>query len=237
MKCDGSTWFWGGRGLRCRCLESEALQREEANRRRRMASFASKRLAQARSLPKLHSTARLTLQERAAFKKDHPFGFYAKYAPNEDGKGQNVFKWNCGIPGRAKGPWEGATYALTMEFTEDYPSKPPKCKFAHVHGKPLFHPNVYPSGTVCLSILNEDEDWKPAITIRQILLGIQDLLDNPNAASPAQARSCPWTGCCGNALLQGRAIPAIFHRQERVSEAGEEASLGGGRGCPRWKLR
>ncbi|CAE8641234.1 unnamed protein product, partial [Polarella glacialis] len=52
--------------------------------------------------------------------------------------------------------------------------------------KPLFHPNIYPSGTVCLSILNEDEDWKPAITIRQILLGIQDLLDNPNAASPAQ---------------------------------------------------
>merc|ERR1719242_2634300 len=73
-----------------------------------------------------------------------------------------------------------------MEFTEDYPSKPPKCKFALVNGKPLFHPNVYPSGTVCLSILNEDEDWKPAITIRQILLGIQDLLDNPNAASPAQ---------------------------------------------------
>ncbi|CAE8636349.1 unnamed protein product, partial [Polarella glacialis] len=99
---------------------------------------------------------------------------------------QNVYKWNCGIPGRAKGPWEGGTYALTMEFTEDYPSKPPKCKFVVVSGKPLFHPNIYPSGTVCLSILNEDEDWKPAITIRQILLGIQDLLDNPNAASPAQ---------------------------------------------------
>ena len=55
-----------------------------------------------------------------------------------------------------------------------------------MNGKPLFHPNVYPSSTVCLSILNEDEDWKPAITIRQILLGILDLLDNPNAASPAQ---------------------------------------------------
>mmetsp|Transcript_857 Transcript_857/g.2157 ORF Transcript_857/g.2157 Transcript_857/m.2157 type:complete len:171 (-) Transcript_857:77-589(-) len=135
-----------------------------------MSSFASKRLA----------------QERAAFKKDHPFGFYAKYAPNEDSKGQNVFKWHCGIPGRSKGPWEGATYALMMEFTEDYPSKPPKCKFLEINGKPLFHPNIYPSGTVCLSILNEDEDWKPAITIRQILLGIQDLLDNPNAASPAQ---------------------------------------------------
>lgn len=65
--------------------------------------------------------------------------------------------------------WEGGEYCLTMEFSEEYPSKPPKCKFTPV----LFHPNVYPSGTVCLSILNEDEDWKPSITIKQILLGIQ----------------------------------------------------------------
>ena len=33
---------------------------------------------------------------------------------------------------------------------------------------PLFHPNVYPSGTVCLSILNEDEAWKPGISIKQV---------------------------------------------------------------------
>lgn len=52
---------------------------------------------------------------------------------------------------------------------------------------PLFHPNVYPSGTVCLSILNEDEAWKPAITVRELLLGIQDLLNEPNPESPAQA--------------------------------------------------
>ena len=52
---------------------------------------------------------------------------------------------------------------------------------------PLFHPNVYPSGTVCLSILNEEEGWKPAITIKEILLGIQDLLNDPNPDSPAQA--------------------------------------------------
>ena len=30
-------------------------------------------------------------------------------------------------------------FPLTMEFTEEYPSKPPKCKF----DPPLFHPNVY----------------------------------------------------------------------------------------------
>jgi ubiquitin-conjugating enzyme E2 I len=33
---------------------------------------------------------------------------------------------------------------------------------------PLFHPNVYPSGTVCLSILDEEKSWKPAITIKQV---------------------------------------------------------------------
>lgn len=78
--------------------------------------------------------------------------------------------------------WEGGVYKLTMEFSDDYPAKPPKCKFT----PPLFHPNVYPSGTVCLSILNEDEDWRPAITIKQVLLGIQVMLNEPNPLSPAQ---------------------------------------------------
>lgn len=81
-----------------------------------------------------------------------------------------------------------------MAFPEDYPNKPPKCVFNPV----LFHPNVYPSGTVggfiwpsisfvpfemcrmsiqvCLSILNEDKDWRAGITVKQILTGIQDLL-------------------------------------------------------------
>ena len=72
---------------------------------------------------------------------------------------------------------------MTMDFTEEYPSKPPKCKLP----AQFFHPNIYPSGTVCLSILNEDEDWRPAISIKQILLGVQELLDTPNPESPAQA--------------------------------------------------
>jgi ubiquitin-conjugating enzyme E2 I len=35
--------------------------------------------------------------------------------------------------------------------------------------------------------LNEEEGWRPAITIKQILLGIQSLLNEPNPESPAQA--------------------------------------------------
>lgn len=50
-------------------------------------------------------------------------------------------------------------------------------------------PNVYPSGTICLSILNEEEGWRPAITVKQMVLGIQDLLDTPNKNSPAQSEA------------------------------------------------
>ncbi len=51
-------------------------------------------------------------------------------------------------------------------------TQPPKCKFV----PPLYHPNVYPSGTICLSILNEDDGWRPAITIKQLLLGMHTCL-------------------------------------------------------------
>lgn len=50
----------------------------------------------------------------------------------------------------------------------------------------LFHPNIFPSGTVCLDILNEEKAWSPGITIKQVLLGIQQLLDEPNIDDPAQ---------------------------------------------------
>merc|ERR1712100_852417 len=123
-------------------------------------------------------------EERKQWRKEHRWGFYAKETLNEDGS-KNIFKWEAGIPGKEKTPWEGGLFKLTLEFTEDYPSKPPKCKFV----PPLFHPNVYPSGTVCLSILNDDPKegaWQPAITIPQILDGIQDLLNSVNLDSPAQ---------------------------------------------------
>ena len=35
---------------------------------------------------------------------------------------------------------------------------------------PIFHPNVYPSGTVCLSLLDEEKDWRPAVTIKQVCI-------------------------------------------------------------------
>ncbi|XP_055752910.1 uncharacterized protein LOC129832864 isoform X1 [Salvelinus fontinalis] len=101
-------------------------------------------------------------QERKAWRKDHPFGFVAVPTKNPDGT-MNLMNWECAIPGKKGTLWEGGQYKLRMLFKDDYPSSPPKCKFE----PPIFHPNVYPSGTVCLSILEEEKDWRPAITIKQ----------------------------------------------------------------------
>ncbi|KAG8833764.1 E2 SUMO-conjugating protein ubc9 [Serendipita sp. 399] len=137
-------------------------------------------------------------EERKQWRKDHPFGFYARPTKAADGS-LNLMEWEVGIPGKSETLWENGLYKMVMIFPEEYPSKPPKCKFT----PPLFHPNIYPSGTVCLSILDEEKAWKPGITIKQvlyslneeavphysmqILLGIQDLLTDPNINDPAQS--------------------------------------------------
>ena len=38
--------------------------------------------------------------------------------------------------------WEGGTFNLLIEFSEDYPNKAPKVRFV----SKLFHPNVYADG-------------------------------------------------------------------------------------------
>lgn len=118
---------------------------------------------------------------RKQWRKDHPYGFYAKPEKASDGS-MNLQSWAGGIPGKDNTIWGSATYPITITFPDDYPSKPPKVRFP----AGFYHPNVYPSGTICLSILNEDQDWRPGINVKQIMLGVQELLDTPNPDSPAQ---------------------------------------------------
>jgi len=116
-------------------------------------------------------------QERKKWRKDHPVGFYAKPASAGDGSA-NLFCWDCKISGKEGTDWEGGLYSLRIFFLMDYPNSGPKVAFA----PHFFHPNVYPSGDVCLSILN---NWSPETSLKQILIGVRDLLDNPNNASAA----------------------------------------------------
>lgn len=77
-------------------------------------------------------------------------------------------------------PWEGGTFTLTLEFTEDYPNKPPKVI-------KMFHPNIYANGHICLDILQNQ--WSPIYDIAAILTSIQSLLTDPNPNSPANVEA------------------------------------------------
>jgi len=59
-----------------------------------------------------------------------------------------------------------------------------------------FHPNIYPTGALCISILHPPEDdkygyeaaserWSPVQTPATILLSVISLFDDPNDESPA----------------------------------------------------
>lgn len=91
----------------------------------------------------------------------------------------SLFVWTATVMGPADSPWEGGLYSLRLTFSEKYPEKPPRVRFL----TEMFHPNVYPDGSLCLDILQDA--WSPALDVNSILTSIQSLLTDPNAASPA----------------------------------------------------
>ena len=47
-------------------------------------------------------------------------------------------------------PYEGGFFQAEMTFPKDYPNLPPTLQFT----SEFWHPNVYPDGKVCISILH-----------------------------------------------------------------------------------
>jgi ubiquitin-conjugating enzyme E2 A len=95
----------------------------------------------------------------------------------------NIMVWQAVIFGPDDTPWEGGTFKLLLEFTEEYPNKPPVVRFL----TKMFHPNIYADGKICLDILANQ--WSPIYDTAAILTSIQSLLSDPNPASPANAES------------------------------------------------
>ncbi|KAK8604498.1 hypothetical protein V6N13_099438 [Hibiscus sabdariffa] len=94
-------------------------------------------------------------------------------------KDNNIMHWNAIILGPDKSPWEGGSFKLTLQFPEDYPTKPPTVRFI----SRMFHPNIYADGRICLAILQNQ--WSPINDVATILTSIQSLLRDPNPNSPA----------------------------------------------------
>ena len=71
----------------------------------------------------------------------------------------NIMLWQAVIFGPDDTPWEGGTFKLVLEFTEDYPNKAPTVRFL----TKMFHPNIYNDGQICLDILQNQ--WSPIYDI------------------------------------------------------------------------
>ena len=57
------------------------------------------------------------------------------------------------------------------------------CCCSPVRLPPQFHPNIYPDGTLCMDLIQDN--WSPIYSVCSILIAIRSLLTDPNCASPA----------------------------------------------------
>jgi ubiquitin-conjugating enzyme E2 A len=95
-------------------------------------------------------------------------------------KPEDLMVWFVKIKGPINTPFEDGIFDLQLRFDDDYPIKPPSIRFL----TPMFHPNIYRDGKICVDILQSHE-WSPAQNIRTILISIISLLMDPNPHSPA----------------------------------------------------
>lgn len=104
-----------------------------------------------------------------------------------------LFRWDVGLmvvnPDSA---FNGGYFKAEMTFTDTYPFAPPTFKFI----RPIYHPNIYADGKLCISILHapgEDEQsgelaserWSPLQGVESVLRSVLLLLDDPEISSPA----------------------------------------------------
>ncbi|XP_075514116.1 ubiquitin-conjugating enzyme E2 7-like isoform X3 [Primulina tabacum] len=84
----------------------------------------------------------------------------------------NLFEWSVTIIGPPDTLYEGGFFNAIMSFPANYPNSPPTVKFT----SEIWHPNVYPDGKVCISILHPPGDdpngyelaserWSPVHTL------------------------------------------------------------------------
>jgi len=91
---------------------------------------------------------------------------------------EDIKIWQAMIFGPDDTPYQGGVFDVRIEFTEEYPFKPPKVYFV----TPVYHCNINKRGGICLDILNTS--WSPALTIGKVLISICSLLAEPNPEDP-----------------------------------------------------
>ena len=108
----------------------------------------------------------------------------------------NIFQWVVWISGPQDTPYHPGQYKAVLNFPQEFPMRPPTLRFM----SSFWHPNVYDTGLVCISILHEpgtdDHNslesasmrWLPIHSVRSVLISVISLLSDPDpqeAGAPA----------------------------------------------------
>jgi ubiquitin-conjugating enzyme E2 G1 len=105
----------------------------------------------------------------------------------------NIYEWDLMIIGPDGTLYEGGFFKAKLKFPTDFPNMPPELVFT----SEMWHPNVYPTGKVCISILHPpgtdehntqetaEERWRPILGVEQIVISVISMLSDPNDDSPA----------------------------------------------------
>ncbi|KAM3546918.1 hypothetical protein ARSEF1564_000231 [Beauveria bassiana] len=134
---------------------------------------------------------RRLLQEYRALTNNSPEGITAGPVSEDD-----ILRWECLIQGPEGTPFEGGVFPAELKFPKDYPLAPPTMRFLC----DIWHPNVYSSGLVCISILHAPGDdpnhyehaserWSPIQSVEKILISVMSMLAEPNDESPANVEA------------------------------------------------
>ncbi|KAG9395928.1 Ubiquitin-conjugating enzyme [Carpediemonas membranifera] len=148
---------------------------------------------------KMTNTDARIVKDWKRFQADPPPGVEAEIDVN------HIRNWKAVILGPEDSIWQGAVLLLSIDFPDNYPTKPPHVKFV----SSVFHPNIYKSGEICLDILQNN--WTSVYDVAAVLTSIQSLLTDPNPASPANIEA---------AQLFTKDEPAYERRVRKCIEAG-----------------
>lgn len=164
-------------------------------------------------------------QERSELQSINPvpFGFFARPKRRRDGS-TDLLEWAIGIVPKSTSPYSlpnnSCCYEAKLIFSADFPIDPPTAMFT----PPIYHTNVFDTGVVCLSILLKvghhegkvASHWYPTMSIKDILIGLQNFLDEPNPHSRANLEACGYLLKEGRAAYDARIKKEALHYEEKL---------------------
>ncbi|KIM30140.1 hypothetical protein M408DRAFT_294209 [Serendipita vermifera MAFF 305830] len=93
----------------------------------------------------------------------------------------NLLHWDVTIAGPPNSPYKGGTFKVKIIFPDNFPFKAPSLTFS----TKVYHPGINEEGNICVPVLRDE--WKPTITLSNVLHIVYDKLANPSPDDPYEA--------------------------------------------------